>query len=200
MSPLAIREATPADWPAIWAIFRAVTAAGDAYAYDELFRLTSATVQRPANQGTVSQAFTYDQYGNQTSSFMGAIPTDLVKVINNFTFDPAHAALNYRNQLPAQTSTGDTGAAYDPQGNLISLYKHAGNSGEAVNLTYDALGRVIRMEDLDPQHSVIERYFYSAEGLRTRIETYQGLNLIKVQHKLYNDQRQLVSEYEAVPQ
>lgn len=35
MSPLVIREAAPADWPAIWAIFQAVTAAGDSYAYDE---------------------------------------------------------------------------------------------------------------------------------------------------------------------
>jgi L-amino acid N-acyltransferase YncA len=29
-----IREATAADWPAIWAMFREVTAAGDAFAYD----------------------------------------------------------------------------------------------------------------------------------------------------------------------
>lgn len=31
---LTIREATEADWPAIWEMFRAVTAAGDAFAYD----------------------------------------------------------------------------------------------------------------------------------------------------------------------
>ncbi len=30
-----IREATAADWPAIWAMFREVAAAGDAFAYDE---------------------------------------------------------------------------------------------------------------------------------------------------------------------
>src|SRR5262245_46890577 len=30
-----IREATAADWPAIWAMFREVTAAGDSFAYDE---------------------------------------------------------------------------------------------------------------------------------------------------------------------
>src|SRR5262245_59699560 len=30
-----IREATPADWPAVWALFRAVTADGDSFAYDE---------------------------------------------------------------------------------------------------------------------------------------------------------------------
>jgi len=31
---LAIRTATEADWPAIWKMFRQVTAAGDAFAYD----------------------------------------------------------------------------------------------------------------------------------------------------------------------
>jgi L-amino acid N-acyltransferase YncA len=30
-----IRQATAADWPAIWAMFREVAAAGDAFAYDE---------------------------------------------------------------------------------------------------------------------------------------------------------------------
>ncbi len=32
--PWTIREATDADWPAIWAMFRDVTAAGDSFAYD----------------------------------------------------------------------------------------------------------------------------------------------------------------------
>ncbi len=36
MNPtLHIREATAADWPAVWAMFREVTAAGDSFAYDE---------------------------------------------------------------------------------------------------------------------------------------------------------------------
>jgi L-amino acid N-acyltransferase YncA len=33
-TPLIIRAATEADWPAIWAMFRQVAAAGDAFAYD----------------------------------------------------------------------------------------------------------------------------------------------------------------------
>lgn len=32
---MTIRPATAADWPAVWELFRAVCAAGDAYAYDE---------------------------------------------------------------------------------------------------------------------------------------------------------------------
>lgn len=30
-----IREAVESDWPAVWALFQAVTAAGDSFAYDE---------------------------------------------------------------------------------------------------------------------------------------------------------------------
>lgn len=33
---MTIREATAADWPQVWALFRRVAAAGDAFAYDEL--------------------------------------------------------------------------------------------------------------------------------------------------------------------
>ena len=32
---MTIREATAADWPAVWELFRAVCAAGDVFAYDE---------------------------------------------------------------------------------------------------------------------------------------------------------------------
>ncbi|MBX9583881.1 MAG: GNAT family N-acetyltransferase [Gemmataceae bacterium] len=33
--PPTIRPMTPADWPAVWALFREVAAAGDVFAYDE---------------------------------------------------------------------------------------------------------------------------------------------------------------------
>ena len=33
-SPIRIRRAHEADWPAIWSIFRAVVARGDTYMYD----------------------------------------------------------------------------------------------------------------------------------------------------------------------
>lgn len=32
---MTIREATDTDWPAVWALFQAVAAAGDVFAYDE---------------------------------------------------------------------------------------------------------------------------------------------------------------------
>jgi hypothetical protein len=31
---VAIRDATPEDWPAIWSFLRDIVAAGDTYAYD----------------------------------------------------------------------------------------------------------------------------------------------------------------------
>jgi hypothetical protein len=34
-SETVVREVTEADWPRVWALFREVTAAGDAFAYDE---------------------------------------------------------------------------------------------------------------------------------------------------------------------
>ncbi|HVL15962.1 MAG TPA: GNAT family N-acetyltransferase [Gemmata sp.] len=35
MAPHTIREAREGDWPHVWALFRAVAAAGDVFAYDE---------------------------------------------------------------------------------------------------------------------------------------------------------------------
>lgn len=39
-----IREATEADWPSVWELFRLVVAAGDAFAYDE--RTAEETVRK----------------------------------------------------------------------------------------------------------------------------------------------------------
>lgn len=175
----------------------------DDYTYDRLSRLIRADVKLPSAFGTnqaLTQTFSYDAFGNQTKSSVANIPSGLTGLINNFEFSPSHSAW-LQNRLPSVLSNGaSTGVQYDPQGNLIQVWKQAGDSSKAVNLFYDALGRVTQMTDSDPAHPVTEKYFYTAEGLRTRIETWQGGALQKVQIKLYNDQRQLVSEYEAVAQ
>ncbi|MBK8726818.1 MAG: RHS repeat protein [Holophagaceae bacterium] len=178
----------------------------DAFDYDKLGRLTKATVKLPAAWGSgqsLVQEFEYDGFGNQikstTENSPNPVPWGLQKVINNFQFTLAEqGSLIARNQLPITAGGSDTGARYDDQGNLKQIFKTKGDAATQVELTYDALGRVVEM--VDAERSVKERYFYSPEGLRTRIETYRYGGLIKVQHKLYNDQRQLVSEYEAVPQ
>lgn len=181
----------------------------DVFAYDALSRLTSATVKLPSSWNTSSplvQTFGYDAFGNQVSSVAsmqaGPMPVGLANLINTFQFSPSNAAW-LKNQLPAFAllsgqETLATGAQYDAQGNLTRIYKQAGQSSKEVTLAYDALGRVTQMTDAE--RNMTEKYFYTAEGLRTRIETWAGGVLQKVQIKLYNDQRQLVSEYEAVAQ
>ncbi len=169
----------------------------DSYGYDLLGRLTSATVLRLDGTTSLTQTFKYDAHGNQIESTTAAIPADLSKVLANFTFNATDAALDLRNQLPGTLAGGTTtGASYDAQGNLTSIYKTPGSAAQQLQFGYDALGRVVQMDDAD--RGVTEKYYYTPDGLRTRIETYQGGSLVKVQYKLYNDARQVVSEYEIV--
>ena len=103
------------------------------------------------------------------------------------------------SSLNAQASFGMvggvlTGALYDPQGNVTQLWAKAGDAGTQLNFIYDALGRIIQHSDA-ARPGVLEKYFYTAEGLRTRIEEWQGGVLSRIRLNLYNDQRQLVSKY-----
>ncbi|MFN8011209.1 MAG: hypothetical protein U0P81_07375 [Holophagaceae bacterium] len=182
----------------------------DAFEYDKLNRLAKATVKLPEAWGvnqTLVQDYDYDAFGNQTKSSTATspnpVPVGLQANLNNFEFSKGDAEW-LKNRIPAFTLGGSTGtgALYDAQGNLTRIYKQAGQSQRTVTLAYDALGRV--SQTVDYERNVTEKYAYTSEGLRTRIETYAGtappLTLQKVQVKLYNDQRQLVSEYEAVVQ
>jgi YD repeat-containing protein len=67
-------------------------------------------------------------------------------------------------------------------------------------MLYDALGRVVSLGNTKANQ--VERYQYTTEGLRTVVEVYQGSiapqNLLKIQYRIYNDIRQLVSEHELV--
>jgi YD repeat-containing protein len=186
----------PRTWNYIWDGAGRLTSDGeDSYSYDELGRLLSANIKLLNGVGTIAQSFTYDPFGNQVSSTHNA-PPGLSSNFTNFSFSPSAFATT--NRLPAFTSAGGaTGAVYDPQGNLTGIFKEVGNTARSMNMTYDALGRVMSM--FDNERGVTEKYFYTAEGLRTRIETWQGGVLVKVTIKLYNDQRQLVSEYETAP-
>lgn len=163
----------------------------DTYRYDLLNRLTRAVVKKL--DGTiVTQKYSYDAFGNRLSSHAtGSVPIDLV----NLRFSSVTTELNQRNQIPAKTSAGVmTGATYDPQGNLARIWITPGSTTTQIGLVYDALGRVIQMSDAR-RPGFMEKYFYSPDGLRTRIEEYQGLVLTKTRYSIYNDQRQLVSKY-----
>lgn len=171
----------------------------DRYEYDPLGRLKRATVKTMALATPFEQNFSYDAFGNQKSSLATGLPSDLERNFLNFSFDEAGFRAN--NQLPGLTLTGGlTGAAYDLQGNLTQIFKTVGDTNRNVKMAYDALGRVLVMTD--QELNLTEKYFYTPEGLRTRIEVYQGippgaLVLQKVKINIYNDQRQLVTQLEA---
>jgi RHS repeat-associated protein len=162
----------------------------DAYRYDALGRLSTAVVQRTGSSQVITQKLAYDTVGNLLSSVSipdaGALPPGL----SSFTFPAGSPELLQRNQLPM----AQTGAQYDPQGNVLYLWKTVSPSGPFVQMTYDALGRISTLYDSDL--GTRETYAYTPEGLRTRIDVFSGDGILKTQYKIYNDQRQLVSEYE----
>ena len=162
----------------------------DTFTYDLLGRLTNVALKR-LDGSTVTQSFTYDAFGNRLSSqASGNVPTSVL----NVSFSPNTVELNQRNQLPVQTAAGAlTGAQYDEQGNLKYIWTSPGNPDTQLGLTYDALGRVIQLSD--SKRGTVERYYYSADGLRVRVEEYLGGVLQKTRYNVYNDQRQLISKY-----
>lgn len=163
----------------------------DLYQYDLLGRLKQASVKR-FDGSTVTQAFAYDAFGNRlSSSASGNVPATVM----NVAFSPLASELNQRNQLPAQTNSGVlTGAAYDPQGSLTSIWAVPGDSATQLGFANDALGRVIQLSDAK-RPGFMEKYSYSTDGLRTRIEEYLNGVLVKTRYNVYNDLRQLVSKY-----
>lgn len=186
----------------------------DTYTYDPLHRLSEAWTwvgvsgSAAVGQG-IRQNFTYDAFGNRTSSqsqlvtnwtvmaapqsaTYGVMPSSLP--MQNVGFS-ALSVMSTTNHLPSQTSTGAmTGAAYDLQGNLTQVFQKVGDASTSLNMAYDTLGRVMSLSDAG--RGVNEKYFYDSSGLRTMIQTWQGTTLLKTRIDLYNDQRQLVSEYQ----
>jgi len=187
----------------------------DQYGYDELNRLVSAVVQSPT-YGEQLQQFDFDAFGNRTSSNLLRVTgwsgpkgeatslaytssSGLASAQNNqvvnASFTQGTTEL-LQNRLPAFTSTGvPTGADYDSQGNLTKVFEKPTSVDPVVlTMTYDALGRVLSVSSTKTE--VTETYQYTAEGLRTVVQEYSGSTLQKTKVNLYNDLRQLVSQYE----
>ncbi len=190
-----------------------LTGSFDQYTYDELNRLVVAVVQS-STYGEQLQQFDYDAFGNRTSSnlmkvaaWSGAkgasnasttasgLSNVATSQVVNAAFAQGSTAL-LQNRLPATTATGvPTGAVYDAQGNLTQVFeKPTSVSPAVVSMTYDALGRVLSVANT--RTSITERYQYTAEGLRTGVQEYSGATLIRTRVNVYNDQRQLVAQYE----
>lgn len=167
----------------------------DTWHFDSLNRLKEATftpLMAPAR--AITRSFTYDAYGNVLSA-TGAQVGDPPALIN-FSFQDGDSRL-LKNQIPAQSGTGATGAVYDSRGNLTAIFPKVGDSAHALGMTYDALGRVAGMTYSQGADLMQETYFYTPEGLRSRIERRRNGVLVKTEHRLYDDQRRLVAEYEA---
>ncbi|WP_243286540.1 RHS repeat domain-containing protein [Geothrix terrae] len=196
----------------------------DWYGYDPLGRLTTiltrdldpSTGKTNNSSSAIGQLIGYDSFGNRSNldskavlnwpaggapPIPGSWVTTPTAKGSTYIFNTSDAALIGRNQLPGTTTTGAfTGAGYDVQGNLIRIYGALGDSSKQLSMTYDALGRVKTMADAS--RNIVEVYTYDDQGLRVLTEVYQGSvasqNLQKKQYRIYNEIRQLVSEYELV--
>jgi len=176
--------------------------------------IDSVTGQTSGSPYAIWQSFSYDAFGNRTNLDSKAVinwpigtepPMTLSKTptskASTYSLNSNDLSLSQHNQLPQFTATGVlTGANYDPQGNMTRIYGKPGDSSTQVSLTYDALGQVKTMAD--SQRNIVEVYSYDDRGLRVIVEVYQGTiapsNLLKRQYRIYNEARQLVSEYESV--
>lgn len=203
----------------------------DFYGYDALGRLTSVmardldpTTGRAASSPyALAQTFDYDPFGNRKLLSTVAVvdwawgtrpplPLATTAVIGqrdlrSFAMNGSEvASMAATNHLPESLNGVPTGASYDDQGNLVQIQREPGSTGSAFNtqlrMGYDALGRVRTL--IDRQHGTTEVYTYDDEGLRTLVETYQGLgtvapqDLIRKAYRIYNESRQLVAEYDLV--
>gem|GEM_PF-5714365 len=163
----------------------------DSYSYDVLNRLATATIKRPDGT-TLGQTYSYDGYGN-LSSIVNTGNTAGIQGV--FQFKPSDFSTN---RLPAKLLSGAvSGAGYDAQGNLTDVYMTPGQSTTSRSLTYDALGRVLTVYNATT--ATTERFQYTPEGLRTVVETWSSAATPVVTSRkfnLYNDSRQLVSQYQ----
>ncbi|WP_306590495.1 RHS repeat domain-containing protein [Geothrix sp. 21YS21S-4] len=197
----------------------------DFYRSDELGRLQSAFVKDhptgPSPALGLMQTYGYDAYGNRTSLHSwkvqnwspGSEPPASPQLLplpdqRALSYDlnaSEKAALGATNRIPASlggVSTGVGVSGYDAQGNLLRIQRIPGSTSDAIGslltMAYDGLGRVVSMGDA--ARNVVEVYRYDDQGLRTVVEVYQGTvapsNLLRKQYRIYNEARQLVSEYE----
>ena len=128
------------------------------YGYDDLTRLTSA------NCGAVwSQTFAYDSFGNISKS-------------GSVSFQPSYSAATNR-----MTSVAGFTPTYDANGNVLTDPSHSYTMDaenrpvviDAINLTYDAVGRMVEQN----RSSVYTQIVYAPGG--SKLALYGGQTLQK---------------------
>jgi len=60
-------------------------------------------------------------------------------------------------------------------------------------MTYDDVGRMLTL--YNNKTGITEKYRYTVDGLRTLIEEWNGTVLQQMRINLYNDQKQIVSQW-----
>lgn len=186
----------------------------DTYSYDALGRLWSATIKRATDSNYVSQTFDYDAFGNLVHmKSSGALPSSQIPGANLTSFTMSEAqrlGMALTNRLPNQVCIENsatprialpgtelnTGVTYDGRGNLTGVYRYPNDPSTQVVLSYDGLGRVMRM--VDSNRAITEFYSYTPAGLRVRTETRSGTTLQKVAYSVYDDDRRLVAQYQDI--
>ena len=182
------------------------TAAGktDRFGYDLLDRLTFADMNGRTQE--FQQVFSYDAFGNRTlgstsrvTGWSQGVPTlvndnSVPAQMANTTFSAVDAAF-LQNHLSSTTASGVlTGAVYDGQGNLTTIWETPGLAASQVTMQYDSLARVTSLAY--GSTGVSEKYFYSADGLRTIVQVFQNGTIQTTKINLYDDRRKLVSQWE----
>lgn len=215
---------TLADWNYTYNSAGQITTDGeDVYRYDPLRRLSEAFIRDPFDTSFgrgpsgIWQSFGYDVFGNRQSLKSGLVtnwgigtvpqtPSNPESTNKSVPYEfPATDGALTKNQLPSYTKLGSpTGAgalSYDANGNLLRVFQKIGDPNSLITMTYDALGQV--KTQWTSSTNVLEVYSYNDQGLRVMVEGYQGTtvalqNLLYKHYRIYNEARQLVSEFDLV--
>ncbi len=149
------------------------------YVYDDLYRLTSATITNSANNQNYTQAFTYDPVGNILTGPEGAYQY------------LGHNGSNYANPH-AVTSIGGSSITYDKNGNMIKKLGtlHVWNYKDQLvrvqmSLTgtsiisnfYDHTGARVRYQ-AGTNTTIYPNKFYNTNGTKNTKQIYAGSQLV----------------------
>lgn len=134
------------------------------YTYDDLYRLTSATISNSATENIDGpgdrnkiQTFTYDAIGNILYK----------SDVGNYSYD-GNSGKNYANPH-AVTTAGDNQYAYDQNGNVIKITSIS--SGQTKNLSWDYGNRLTSITI----NGVTFSYAYDVSGQRVKEITPTGI-------------------------
>lgn len=159
-----------------------LTRGSDSFQYDELQRLTSATVQGLNAGESITQGYTYDRWGNRGSSAFTYAGSAKPEEALAWT-----ATYDARNGLPANVNTAggplSTGVVYDDLGRMTQVEAIPNNTGsQTTSWIYDPTGRVMS----ETVKGIRSNFLLDGEGLRFRRAKTDG----SISYTLYGFHRE----------